>query len=218
MPRTDVVGHLRPESARVRFPMSPRPRVRRAVVALCAAAFTVLAACADDTDTAVDTGTAAGAMETSAAETAGVATLANYELTMDQVDKYFAAFRNMGAAMQRMSPEEREALEFDASDTDFNGYVARLEAHPVIERAIRDAGLSAREFSLVLWSMLQSSMANAVLQAQPDVNEDSLANEMQLNMNNVRFMREHEDEIRQKQDALDQEMQEMGVVQEEGTP
>jgi hypothetical protein len=218
MPRSDFVVHSRPESARTRFPISPRPRARRAVVALCAAAFTMLAACADDTDTAVDTGAAAGAMETGGAETAGIATLANYDLTMDQVDKYFAAFRNMGAAMQRMSPQERETLEFDASNTDFNGYVARLEAHPVIERAIRDAGLSAREFSLVLWSMLQSSMANAVLQAQPDANEDSLARAMQVNMNNVRFMREHEGEIRQKQEALDQEMQEMGVVEEDGTP
>lgn len=218
MPRSDFEVHSHPESARTRFPISPLPRVRRAVVALCAVAVAALAACADGTDTAVDTGAAAGAMETGAAETAGTVMLANYELTMDQVDKYFAAFRNMGAAMQRMSAQEREALEFDAGDTDFDGYVARLEAHPVIERAIRDAGLSAREFSLVLWSMLQSSMANAVLQSQPDVNEDSLANEMRVNMDNVRFMREHEDEIRQKQQALDREMQEMGVVEEEGTP
>ncbi|HSJ63314.1 MAG TPA: hypothetical protein VK922_05320 [Gemmatimonadaceae bacterium] len=58
--------------------------------------------------------------------------------------------------MQRMTPQQREQLVMDAGQADLNGYVARLESRPEVNRAIRDAGLSAREFSLILWSMLQS--------------------------------------------------------------
>lgn len=199
-------------------PVLPRRR-RAARFALSLACLALFSACADQADTAVDTAAAAGSMEGAAASEPATAaatantSLAEYELDMEEVDKYFAAFRNMGSAMRDMSPEARAEIQFDASDTDFNGYVARLEAEPVLNEAIRDAGLTAREFSLVLWSMLQAGMANAVLQSQPDVNEDSLADAMQVNMHNVRFMREHEAELRQKQESLDAELRRMGVAQ-----
>jgi len=206
--RTSPDLRLLPASART---------ARLACTALSIAIAALLGGCADGSDTAVDT--SAGAMTEgarasepgTAAASADAATLASYELRMDEVDKYFAAFRNIGTAMQRMTPEQRQAVEFDATDTDFDGYVARLESQPVLNQAIRDAGITAREFSLVLWSMLQSGMAAAVLQMQPNANTDSLAAEMQVNMDNVRFMREHEAELRQKQEALDAEMRRMGL-------
>jgi hypothetical protein len=173
----------------------------------CVLSLALLTACGERNDSVVDTGAVA-----TAASTPGEANLANYELTMEQVDQYFAAFRNIAVAMQRMTPAEREGLDLDASDADFDGYVARLEGHPALDRAIRDAGLTAREFSLVLWSMLQAGMANAVIQSQPDANEDSLAAEMRVNVQNVRFIREHDADIRQKQEALDAEMRKMELV------
>lgn len=197
--------------------------VRRALAALALAGLAFTSACADQSDSAVDTGAAAGTMAEGArasepgqaADSNDAATLAAYDLEMENVDKYFAAYRNIGSALQSMSAQERAQLEFDASDTDLNGYIAKLESQPVLNNAIRQAGLTAREFSLILWSMLQSSMASQVMASQPNADEDSLANAMQVNMDNVRFMRDHEQEIRQKQQALDQELRAMGIAQED---
>lgn len=198
-------------------------RARLVIAAFGIGGVVSVAGCADRTDTAGDTSSAAGNVAEGArasepgqaAASSDAATLADYDLEMGQVDKYFAAYRNIGSALQSMSAEERAQIEFDASDTDLNGYIARLEAQPVLNRAIQQAGLTAREFSLILWSMLQSGMAVAVMETQPNVNEDSLAREMQVNMDNVRFMREHQAEIQQKQQALDQELRSMGIAAED---
>lgn len=219
MLRSRFASHRRPASVARPFSGVRTETVRFAFLVLSLALAILLGACADSSDSATDTMAAAGAMEGATASEPGTAaassdaaTLASYELRMEQVDKYFDAFRNIGRALQGMTPAEREALDFEASDTDFNGYVARLESRPALNEAIREAGLTAREFSLVLWSMLQSGMAAAVMQAQPNVDQDSLAAAMQVNMDNVRFMREHEAELQQKQQALDAEMERIGVA------
>ncbi|HSJ63315.1 MAG TPA: hypothetical protein VK922_05325 [Gemmatimonadaceae bacterium] len=54
-------------------------------------------------------------------------------------------------------------------------------------------------------------MASAVLQSRPELNEDSLAREMQVNMANVRFIRENEAVLREKQQALEADMRAMGM-------
>jgi hypothetical protein len=184
--------------------------------ASAAALVVLLAACAENVETA-DTGAAGGEAMAASAQTTDIGDIRDYELRMEQVDKYYAAFRNIAQAMQRMTPAEREQLNTDASTVDLNAYVAKLEQQPEINRAIRDAGLTPREFSLILWSMLQSGMASAVLQTRPNANEDSLAREMNVSMANVRFMREHDAELRQRQQALDAEMREMGLEEEPDT-
>lgn len=186
----------------------------RPLVAVAAAVL--IAGCSDGVDTA-DTTAAASSDVAASAQTTDINDIRDYDLEMEQVDKYYAAFRNIAGAMEQMTPAQREQLDMDASETDLNGYIARLEGQPAISRAIRDAGLTAREFSLILWSMLQSGMASAVLQTRPNANEDSLAREMNVNMDNVRFMREHDAELRQKQQALEAEMQRMGLEEEPDT-
>jgi hypothetical protein len=184
--------------------------------ASAAALVVLLAACAENVETA-DTGAAGGEAMAASAQTTDIGDIRDYELRMEQVDKYYAAFRNIAQAMQRMTPAEREQLNTDASTVDLNAYVAKLEQQPEINRAIRDAGLTPREFSLILWSMLQSGMASAVLQTRPNANDDSLAREMNVSMANVRFMREHDAELRQRQQALDVEMRDMGLEEEPDT-
>lgn len=178
------------------------------------AALAALLACGDgadrsDTATVADSGVAARTTAQPTGAASDVAAIRDYELRMEQVDKYYAASRNIALAMNRMSPEEQAQVEMDSADVDLNGYIARLENSPAINQAIRDAGLTAREFSLILWSMLQSGMASAVLDAQPDVNQDSLAQALNVNMANVRFMREHQSELQRKQDSLDREIESM---------
>jgi hypothetical protein len=180
-------------------------------LAFCAATVAALAGCADGSDADVEeTAEAGGAASATAAS--DLRDVSNYELRMGQVDKYYEAYRNMGEAMKDMTPQQREALDMDASDADLDTYVSRLEGQPAINSAIRDAGLSAREFSLILWSMLQSGMAAAVLDMQPNANQDSLVREMDANMGNVKFMRDNEAELRRKQEALQADMEKMGVT------
>ena len=184
--------------------------IRVAVFAMALALFT---GCADSSDTAVaDSAAGIGAGAASADASGDLRTLANYDLRMEQVNKYYAAFRSIGAAMQGMTPQQREQLDMNANDANLDGYIARLEGQPVINSAIRDAGLSAREFALILWSMLQSGMASAVMQMQPNADKDSLARAMEVNMDNVDFMREHEAELRQKQEALQAELERLGAT------
>ncbi|HUF31109.1 MAG TPA: hypothetical protein VMM77_10715 [Gemmatimonadaceae bacterium] len=187
------------------------PLIRAAV---CVTAVAVFTGCADSSDTSVgDSATASGA---STADASGdLRALANYDLRMEQVDKYYAAFRNIGVAMQGMTPQQREALGMDASDQNLDAYISGLESQPAINSAIRDAGLTAREFALILWSMLQSGMASAVMDMQPNADKDSLAREMEVNMDNVNFVRQNEAELRRKQEALQADLERMGVTEDQ---
>lgn len=185
---------------------------RLPALACAIAVVAALAACADGAETADTADTAAG---TTTSASTDVTDIREYELEMDQVDKYYAAFGNIAEAMSRMTPAEREALNMDAGQSNLDAYIANLERSPQINSAIRDAGLSAREFSMILWSMLQSGMASAVLQMRPNDNQDSLVREMNANMDNVEFMREHEAELKQKQQALEARMRALGLEDEE---
>lgn len=145
---------------------------------------------------------------------AELADITAYRLDMGKIDRWLAVQRNMARAAAAMSPAEREAfrLEDEAEDSDdMDDMVRRIERNPVMNRAVRDAGLSAREFTMITMSILQSGMAAAVLQMRPNDNQDSLVREMKANIENVRFMQENEAVIRQKQQALQAELKAAGL-------
>ena len=64
-----------------------------------------------------------------------------------------------------MTPAEREAFDV-ASDMDdsLDEIVRRYEGSPTMTAALREAGMSAREFAVMTLSVVQSGMAVAVLQ------------------------------------------------------
>ena len=136
------------------------------------------AACASDADTAADTGAAAAP---SAAASTGddLADVSAYELTMDRIDRYFAAQRALAVRIKDMSPAEREAFDV-ASDADasLDDMARRYESSPTMVAALDEAGMSAREFALSTMAIVQSGMAAAVLQMRPEANQDSLMREM----------------------------------------
>jgi hypothetical protein len=77
--------------------------------------------------------------------------------------------------------------------------------------AIREAGLSSREYITATMAMVQAGMAASVLKMRPKDNQDSLIREMKANKDNVRFVQEHEAELNRKQQAMQAEMQRLGV-------
>jgi AraC-like DNA-binding protein len=185
------------------------------------AALLLAVACSNKDAAPAAEGGAAPAAASGSATTAGsgdadLADVASYRLTMDKIDRYYAAQRNMAVRAQAMSPAERAALEAkdDADDNanqSLDDMARKIEQTPVMAEAVREAGLSAREFATITLAMLQSGMAAAVLQMRPNENQDSLVREMKANMDNIKFMRENEAALKQKQEAMAAEMKRLGV-------
>ena len=184
----------------------------------------LLSACADKagsakTDTAASTTTPTASAAGSSTGDSDLADVQNYRLSMDKVDKFLAAQRNLALRMKDMSPEEREALKAradadDSNDDSMADMQRKIESEPALASAIRDAGLSPREYTLLTISMMQSAMAAGVLKMRPKDNQDSLVREMKANIENVRFMQQNEAELQRKQKELAEEMKRLGVPTE----
>ena len=147
--------------------------------------------------------------------------LSKFRLSMDKIDRYIAVQRNIAQRAAAMSPEEREAMKEKLGDEDNDNANASLDdmtqniaGHPLLNAAVREAGLSPREFTMITMSMFQSAMAASVLKMRPNDNQDSLAREMKVNLDNIRFYREHEAEIARKTTELQAEMQRLGMNEE----
>ena len=179
------------------------------------AAFLVLgaAACSSGDDAAP-----AGSAQTADAPASSgddVTDISRYELTMDRIDRMFAAQRNMALAMKDMTPAEREAMEnTNMAEGTLDDFARGIEANPKIHVAIEDAGMEPREYATATMAMVSAAMAASVLQMRPDENQDSLAREMNANMDNIRFIRENEATLAQKQQELEAELRAMGALDE----
>ena len=201
------------------------PASARAILLPALSSLLVLAAACEKKGAApADSAGAPAAAASSSGSSGGDALLAdvtNYKLSMDKVDKYIAAQRNMAAKMKSMTPAEREAVKArgESRNSDPNASLddmARtIESEPVMNDAVRAAGLSPREFALVTISMMQTAMAASVLKMRPKDNQDSLVREMKANPDNIKFYREHEAEITRKSQELQAEMKAAGMANEE---
>ena len=158
-------------------------------------------------------GAAAPASTTSAGSKgdAELADVQSYRLSMDKIDKMLAAQRILAAKAKAMTPAEREAMEArgeSASDPNesLDDMARKIDGEPMLRDAIREAGLSSREYVLITMSMMQTGMADGVLKMRPKDNQDSLIREMKANPDNIKFYREHQAEITAKSKAIEAEM------------
>ncbi len=195
---------------------SPGPRTSQALIA----AFLMLGACSTDKDGAATAND--GATSTATTTAAGsqaeedLADVSKYRLSMDKIDKLFAAQRNIALKAKNMSPADLEAFKTRSDARDNNNasvddMVRNIESEPMMVSAIREAGLSPREYILVTVSMMQSAMAAGVAKMRPNDNQDSLIREMSANPENVRFINENEAELARKQQAMAAEMKRLGI-------
>jgi cell fate (sporulation/competence/biofilm development) regulator YmcA (YheA/YmcA/DUF963 family) len=183
------------------------------------AATFALAACGKKDAAPGDTTAASAAATPATAASSGgddLADVTSYKLSMDKIDKYMQANRNIANKAKSLSPAEREAMEArnegknDANQS-LDDMARRIDSEPLMRDAIRSAGLSAREFSLITISMMQTAMAAGVLKMRPNDNQDSLIREMKANPDNIKFYREHEAEITKKSQELQAEMKAAGA-------
>ena len=191
-----------------------RPMTRAATVL---ALVLSVAACGDkDGQGDADAATSAEAAPSSQSVDEQLADLSEYELSMDKIDRYIEVQRSLAKRAAAMSPAEREAMkEKYAGDDNANGSIDDMARNiaevPEWNAAVREAGLSPREFALITMSMMQSAMAASVLKMRPNDDQDSLAREMKVNPENIKFYREHEAEITRKTSELQAEMQRLGM-------
>jgi hypothetical protein len=177
---------------------------------------TTLSACGKKEGGATDSSApnAGAAASASTAGTKGDAELADvqsYKLSMEKIDKMLAAQRILAAKAKAMTPAEREAMRARSdADSDPNesldDMARKIESEPLLRDAIREAGLSSREYVLITMSMMQTGMADGVLKMRPKDNQDSLIREMKANADNIKFYREHQAEITAKSKAIEAEM------------
>jgi hypothetical protein len=187
-------------------------------IPLVIAGIFVFSACSKDKG--ADAPPAAATPGTSAAAAQAEEDLADvtkYRLSMDKIDKYMAAQKNIAAKAASLTPAQRAAMEAkneNAGDPNasLDDMVRRIESEPMMVSAIRDAGLSPREFTMITISMMQTGMAAAVAKMRPTDNQDSLIRAMKANPDNIRFYNENEAEILRKSKALEAEMKKAGLT------
>lgn len=183
------------------------------------AGFVSLAACNKDNSAASTASEAAAASTPAPTASAGneLKDITKYRLSMDKIDKYIAAQRNIALKAKNLSPAEKAAMEArndngDANeDASLDDMQKKIDSEPLMKTAIQDAGLSTREFVMITMSMMQSGMAAGVLKLRPKDNQDSLIRAMQASPENVKFYQDNEAEITRKEKDLEAEMKRLGV-------
>lgn len=186
------------------------------------AGFVSLAACNKDNSAASTSSatTAAGTPAPAASADNELKDITKYRLSMDKIDKYIAAQRNIALKAKNLSPAEKAAMEArnengDANtDASLDDMQKKIDSEPLMKSAIQDAGLSTREFVMITMSMMQSGMAAGVLKLRPKDNQDSLIRAMQASPENVKFYQDNEAEITRKEKDLEAEMKRLGVSNE----
>ena len=135
---------------------------------LALVALAVLSACNQDTapaqPAAATQPAAAPVAESAPAPTApSAASDATYALTMEHVDAYFDAQKQLALAAK--ADPTLEDLSMNLSREDSTQYIARLEANPKVRAVIADAGLSTRDFALTGETLMSALMAQAALES-----------------------------------------------------
>jgi hypothetical protein len=85
----------------------------------------------------------------------------NFVLTTDKLDKYDAAVKAVHK-VQKDNPALKKQMDDDDSRNPSNtiaGSVATIEKYPPIAKAIRDLGLSPRDFVVMTYTLINSAAA-----------------------------------------------------------
>jgi len=142
----------------------------------------MLAACNAPSNPSHDTAAAPGSpsAEASAAPTtapaipAAAATPAaiHFTLTMDKVDRYLAAIRDLGELAQK-NPALEDVTAMNASEENEAQYAARLRANPQVAAALAKAGLTPEDFArtgqaLAAGMMTAGALESGALKKIPD--------------------------------------------------
>lgn len=199
--------------------MTQPARTSRHLQLLVIAGFLSLTACSKSDSAATADSPPATPAEASETAQEDLADVSKYQLTMAKYDKYLAAQKSIALKAKSMSPAEMQAMKArqdgrNSSNESLDQMAKNIEAEPMMVAAIREAGLSPREFAVLTMSIMQTAMAAGIAKMRPTDNQDSLIREMKANPANVKFFRDNEAELTRKQKDLEAEMKRLGITDE----
>lgn len=124
--------------------------------------------------------------------------LEEYRLSMEDVNRWLQANRNLAQLSEKLEREHPEMMketeEVEASGTgSFDDYESSIDRVPGARDAIEESGLSVHEFAVVGWALIQAGMAQYAVEQGADAKE--LAAKAHINPDNLTFAREHQAEI-----------------------
>jgi hypothetical protein len=169
---------------------------RNALIALLAAITTTLAACGRKSDATVETSAAAARPVTVAARSAGsgdadLREINSYRLTMDDVRKW-SAIKKKADAM-KIEAKDTASNGADDDDDSLDGFEAKINATPKLKALIESEGMDPRDFAVVTWTMIQAAFIQMAVDQGASL--DSLAKDKDINVENLKFLKAHEQEI-----------------------
>jgi hypothetical protein len=192
----------------MKYGISIHPRFAVSVVA-CAALCIGIAACGGKGDKAAagangvpDVADASAVPDAKGGDGGGndadLRELEEYRLSMEDVDRWLQANRNLAQLSEKLErehpemAEQTEAVEGSGMGS-FDDYETSIDRVPGARDAIEESGLSVHEFAVVGWALIQAGMAQYAVEQGADPKE--LAAKAHINPENLTFAREHQAEI-----------------------
>jgi len=131
---------------------------------------------------------------------ADIVEVAEYRLTMDVVQKMHRAQLNIYAAMEQ-NPQLAQMASMSAEQFSLDAMEERFGSVPEIRSAIEEAGLSVREYGVIMLALFQASFAQASLEM--GAQRDTVLAATHMNPDNLEFVEQNRDALRQMQDDLE---------------
>ena len=167
------------------------------------ALVTLMVACGGDADTDVRSSdpapSAANPSRPDARNNADIAEVGDYRLKMDDVRRMHDAQLEIYRAIQA-NPELAQLASMEAEEFSLDAVEQRFNSVPEIREAIEEAGLSVREYGVIMVALFQASFAQASLEM--GAQRDSVLASSGMNPDNLDFVAENREELRRLQRGL----------------
>lgn len=129
-----------------------------------------------------------------------MAEVADYRLSMDAVERWHEAQRNVYRQAES-NPELVQYLDVDLDDPSLDDLEDHYASIPEANDAIEDAGLEVREFVLITFALYQATTAQQLIAM--GLEQDSVVNELNLHLADLEFARQNRTRLEQLQRETD---------------
>ena len=152
---------------------------------------------ADDTDAAASATTGNQTLDSNLEQ------VQDFKLSMPRMQKWAQANRNMMAVSKaRPDLEGSFKLEQNAS---IDQQVAAMEKHAEVKKALKDAGLSPREYTMVTHAYMAAAAAQSVRQMPAGKQRDSMMQSLKVHPDNVTFVQQNMAELEKLMKSMEED-------------
>ncbi len=152
-----------------------------------------LTACSPTDKASDDTDVAAPATTGSRSLDSDLEQVQDFKLSMPRMQKWAQAGRNL-VALSKARPDLESSYKVE-QNASLDQQVAALEGHPEVRKAVKDAGLSPREFTMISFAYMQAATAQSVGRMPPGRTRDSVMQSLKVHPDNVTFIQSNRSEL-----------------------